>query len=79
MNGEKGQRVSRRYWTFGRLKIDSDVKIMCVTDGKEFASINDAAKHYNVFRENIRKVLHGKYKHTGGRLFKYVSDDREAG
>jgi hypothetical protein len=52
-------------------------KIICVTDGKEFASINGAAKHYNLFRENIRKVLHGKYKHTGGKQFKYVTDNRE--
>jgi hypothetical protein len=53
-----------------------NVKIVCVTDGREFASINDAAKYYNVFRENIRKVLHGKYKHTGGKSFRYVTNDR---
>jgi hypothetical protein len=53
------------------------IKILCTTDGNEFASINDAAKKYNLFRENIRKVLHGKYKHTGGKQFQYVTDDRE--
>jgi hypothetical protein len=49
-----------------------NVSIICVNDGKVFASINDAARYYNIFRENIRKVLHGKYKHTGGKKFEYV-------
>jgi hypothetical protein len=53
------------------------VKIRCLTDNREFMSISDAAKHYNLFRENIRKVLNGKYKHTGGKVFEYVSNDRE--
>lgn len=51
--------------------------IRCTTDGIEFQSINDAAKHYGLFRENIRKVLNGEYRHTGGKSFVYVTDDRE--
>lgn len=47
--------------------------VVCVTDGLQFESVADAAKFYNVFRENIRKVLNGSYKHTGGKVFAYVS------
>lgn len=46
-------------------------KIMCTDDDIVFDSINDAAKHYGLFRENIRKVLSGKYNHTGNKKFKY--------
>ena len=52
------------------------VKIKCLTDGKEFSSISEAASFYNIFRENIRKVLHGKYKYTGGKSFAYVRENR---
>lgn len=52
-------------------------KIICEIDGVVFNSITDAAKHYGLFRENIRKVLNGKYKHTGGKIFRYVSDSGE--
>jgi hypothetical protein len=50
--------------------------IRCTTDGKEFSSVNGAAKYYNLYRENIRKVLNGKYRHTGGKIFEYVTDNR---
>lgn len=49
-----------------------NVPIICVTDGKQFDSINDAAKHYGIYRENIRKVLKGLYKHTNHLFFKYL-------
>lgn len=55
------------------------VPIMCETDGLIFDSINDAAKHYNLFRENIRKVLDGKYNHTGGKKFRHVSGNSKVG
>ena len=51
------------------------VKIICINDGNEFNSINDAARKYGVFRENIRKVLKGKYKHTNNLVFKYKNQD----
>jgi hypothetical protein len=46
-------------------------KIVCTTTGEEFDSITAAARSLNLFRENIRKVLAGKYKTTGGLHFKY--------
>jgi hypothetical protein len=46
-------------------------KIVCTTTGEEFDSITDAARSLNVFRENIRKVLSGKYKSTGGLHFQF--------
>jgi hypothetical protein len=45
--------------------------IICIEDGLEFASVADAAEHYGVFRSNINKVIKGKYKHTGGKTFKF--------
>jgi hypothetical protein len=47
-------------------------KLKCNEDGLEFDSINAAAKHYGLFRENIRKVLSGKYKTTGKRSFSKI-------
>lgn len=55
----------------GRRKI----RIICTNDGKKYNSINEAAIAYGVFRENIRKVLYGKYKHTGGKHFDYCSKE----
>lgn len=49
----------------GRVKI----KIKCIEDNLEFNSLSDAAKHYNLYRENIKKVIDGKYKHTGNKTF----------
>ena len=45
--------------------------IVCTTNGLEFNSITEAAKTLGVYRENVRKVLSGKYKTTGGLSFKY--------
>jgi len=45
------------------------IMIKCVNDNKEFKSLSDAAKYYNVYRENIAKVISGKYKQTGGKKF----------
>jgi hypothetical protein len=47
-------------------------KIICLNDNKEFDSINDASRYYGLHRENISKVLRGKYKHTGNKQFKYI-------
>lgn len=46
-------------------------KIVCITTSEEFDSITAAAKKLGLHRENIRKVLSGKYKATGGMNFKY--------
>lgn len=46
-------------------------KIVCIESGKEFDSIVEAARSTGLFRENIRKVLAGTYKKTGGLTFKY--------
>ena len=45
--------------------------IICVDDGIEHESIKSAARHYGLYRENIRKVLSGKYKTTGNLKFIY--------
>ena len=50
-------------------------KIICTTTGAKFPSITVAARHLGLFRENIRKVLAGKYAHTGGFSFKYMDGE----
>lgn len=45
--------------------------IICTQSGHEFESITAAAEATGLYRENIRKVLAGKYRHTGGMHFKY--------
>lgn len=52
----------------------TSIPIRCVEDGKVFQSINDAARHYNLYRENIKKVLKGTYKQTGQRRFIYEQE-----
>lgn len=48
------------------------VAIRCIEDGMIFSSISEAANHYQLYRENIRKVLNGEYKTTGKRHFVYA-------
>lgn len=48
-------------------------KILCLTDGRVFNSIAEAATACGVFRENVRKVLNGKYKQTGKLIFSYAN------
>lgn len=50
------------------------IKIRCLNDGKVFQSISAAAAYYKVFRENIKKVLQGKYKHTKKLRFIYEQE-----
>lgn len=61
----------RQYGIMVRSIKERGKKIICVNTGEKFNSITEAAKKHNVFRENIRKVLSGKYKTTGGLTFKY--------
>jgi biotin operon repressor len=46
-------------------------KIVCVNTGEKFDSITQAAKQLGLARENIRKVLYKKYKHTGNLTFTF--------
>lgn len=50
--------------------------IECINDGKVFQSMSEAARYYGVYRENVRKVLNGTYRHTGGKQFRYVTEHR---
>jgi hypothetical protein len=45
--------------------------IICTTTGESYKSATEAAKKLNLARENIRKVLYGKYKTTGDLHFKF--------
>lgn len=45
--------------------------IVCIETGEVYESIADAARKTGLYRENIRKVLAGKYKTTGNLTFKY--------
>jgi len=50
--------------------------VECINDGMVFQSMADAAKYYGVHRGNIRRVLNGNYKHTGGKQFRHVTNHR---
>jgi len=47
--------------------------VLCTTDGKRYDSITSAARELNLYRENIRKVIYGKYKTTGNKHFKFTN------
>ena len=47
------------------------VKIRCLNDNAIFNSINEAARFYGIYRENIKKVLRGTYTHTNKLRFEY--------
>lgn len=47
-------------------------KIKCLNDGIVYDSIKEASQALNLYKQNINKVLKGKYKHTGGYKFEYV-------
>lgn len=55
--------------TAGRKKLT----ILCLNDNKVFNSLISAAKYYKLHRENIKKVIDGKYKHTGNLKFKLIN------
>lgn len=39
----------------------------------EYPSIHEAARKLNLWEQNIRKVLYGKYKYTGGYVFEFLN------
>ena len=49
-------------------------KVICLTHGKEFASLSDAAKFYGVDNGKISMVCSGKRSHTKGLVFKYLEE-----
>lgn len=40
--------------------------------GRVFGSAKEAAAAHSVYPSNVRAVLSGRYRHTGGHIFKYV-------
>ena len=64
--------ISNRLIEYGitsRNRGRESIEIKCMNDNKTYKSLSQAAKYYGIFRENIAKVLSGKYKHTGGYKF----------
>lgn len=51
---------------------EQDKPVRCVDTGKEYPTISSAARDNNVWRENVRRVLSGKCKTTGGLRFEYI-------
>lgn len=45
--------------------------VICVTDGREFPSITQAAEFYNLSVGNVCSACKGVLKTSGGRIFKY--------
>ena len=49
-------------------------KIICITDGKRFNSVNEAAEFYGIGRRLISGVLSGSKKTTYGKTFRYLKE-----
>lgn len=47
--------------------------VLCITTNKAYATLTEAAKDTNLDISNIRKVCIGKYKTTGGKSWKYIT------
>jgi len=63
----------REILTKGRLR-SYDVKrkaVICVTDGREFISVTEAAKHYGIAKSSILFVCFGKAESRCGLVFKW--------
>lgn len=46
-------------------------KIICIETGKVYPSIKECARELKLYNSSIVNVLKGKYKHAGGKHFKY--------
>lgn len=46
--------------------------IYCLTNGEVYPSISEAARKLNLDDSSISKVCRGRWKHTGGMVFRYV-------
>lgn len=49
-----------------------NISVYCIENDTVYKSFSDAAKHLNIYRENISKVIKGIYKQTGGYTFKQI-------
>lgn len=49
--------------------------ILCINNNTIYYCIKEAARQLNLHRENIRKVLYNKRKHTGNYKFIFVNED----
>lgn len=47
-------------------------RVLCLTNGKMYLSINKAARELNLLRQSVSKVCRGKIKQTGGYKFEYM-------
>lgn len=48
--------------------------VMCITDGKYFASVLDAAEYYGTSGSCISRACHGQGKAAGGKQFCFLND-----
>jgi hypothetical protein len=48
------------------------IRVYCINNNTVYDSLSHAAKDLGLFRENIKKVLEGKYSQTGGYSFKKI-------
>lgn len=48
--------------------------VMCITDGKYFTSVTDAAEHYGIAGPCISRACHGQSKTANGKQFCFLND-----
>ena len=47
-------------------------RVYCVTNGEVYPSASFAARKLGLIDSSVAKVCRGRYKHTGGMVFRYV-------
>jgi hypothetical protein len=64
----RGRKLSESQYSF-RFK-----PVVCVTTGKEYKSVSEAANDLGLFTSNISRCCQGKFKQTGGFQFRYTEE-----
>lgn len=59
------------------VKLADERAIICTTDGNIYPCVAEAAKHYGLRLNDIRKVLRREQKSTKGLIFGYISPNED--
>lgn len=76
-NNKENNSVNNLQWLTGSensIKKNGDrvYKILCVSDGRIFDTQTECADFYGLYVGNVNKVIMGKLKTTGGKIFKKI-------
>lgn len=80
----RGQQITagKKHWQFINQKTNDVIKkdqrlqpVQCITTGKKYISLAEAARDTNSDVSNIKKVCDGKYKTTNKLKWKYITNE----